>query len=309
MNQIITIQTNHPKRIPHGWILYTAGDSSLNPHYIRLYENACEKRGMSVWLGMYEPSLLCDEGALQRLRTLLVCEAPAFVINRTRDYRLAELLEAMGICVYNNSRVARLGNDKAQAYRYMIQRGIPVMPVLYGLEEPPRWYPAVAKSCDGHGGTQVYLIRDKAMWEKWKAQMLKEAAVCTGQLKQYVIQQAASDLGKDVRAYLVGGRIAAAVLRTSETDFRSNYCLGGSVELYRLSAHERELVQRAAAGLSIGMAGIDFLFHHGTMVFNEIEDMVGARGLYSLTDYDIVDEYIGYIQEEWEHGAEKSKDL
>ena len=64
-------------------------------------------------------------------------------------------------------------------------------------------------------------------------------------------------------------------------------------------------MQRAADGLSIGMAGIDFIFDHGRMVFNEIEDMAGARGLYSLTDYDIVDEYIGFIQEERRNGTAK----
>ena len=47
--------------------------------------------------------------------------------------------------------------------------------------------------------------------------------------------------------------------------------------------------------LSIGMAGIDFIFHQGQMVFNELEDMVGARGLYSLTDHDIVDDYVGFV--------------
>ena len=46
------------------------------------------------------------------------------------------------------------------------------------------------------------------------------------------------------------------------------------------------------------MAGIDFVFHKGRMIFNEIEDVAGARSLYSLTDYDIVDDYISYIQEE-----------
>ncbi len=129
--------------------------------------------------------------------------------------------------------------------------------------------------------------------------------------KQYVIQKAASDLGRDVRVYVVGNRITAAVLRTSGTDFRSNYCLGGSVELYHLTEAERRLTERVMAQFSIGMAGIDFIFHNGSMVFNEIEDMAGARGLYSLTDYDIVDDYIGYIKEECIHdaNADKIKDL
>ena len=65
--------------------------------------------------------------------------------------------------------------------------------------------------------------------------------------------------------------------------------------MYELSGEERELAERVTEGLSIGMAGIDFVFHKGQMMFNEIEDVAGARALYSLTDYDIVDDYVDYI--------------
>lgn len=306
MDQIITLENGtskeYPQKLLHGWILYADGDSSLNPHYIDLYRNACQKRGMSIEWGSYSPALL-DAGSsadkIKELRELLIRKRPGFVINRTRDCRLAELLELQGIRVFNNSRIARLGNDKSEAYHYMQQHGIPVMPTLFGTEAPPPWYPAVIKSCDGHGGTEVFFIRDGAMWKEWKQNESVQTNGCRG--KRYVVQQAASDCGKDVRVYIVGNRIAAAVLRTSKTDFRSNYCLGGSVELYELSRKERALVQRTVAGLSIGMAGVDYIFHKGEMVFNEIEDMAGARGLYSLTDYDIVDEYISYIWEELQH--------
>ena len=52
---------------------------------------------------------------------------------------------------------------------------------------------------------------------------------------------------------------------------------------------------RVTDGLDIGMAGIDFIFHHGRMVFNEIEDAAGARALYTLTDYDLVEDFVGCI--------------
>lgn len=289
-----------------GWILYTEGDSSLHPDYIRLYENACQKRGMSIELRWYHPKMMRDANALCTWKERLLRESPQYVINRTRDWRVAKLLEDLGIRVFNPSWTARLGNDKALAYRYMQKRGIPVMPVMYGTKQPPQWYPAVVKSCDGHGGTEVFFIRNEADWKEWKAQEISSP----GQ-KRYLIQQAASELGKDVRVYIVGNDIVAAVLRTSETDFRSNYCLGGRVQLYELSFRERELVQRAVQELSIGMAGVDFIFHKGEPVFNEIEDMAGARGLYSLTDYDIVDAYIDHIQEELWHvtSTEKPENL
>lgn len=303
MNQLITLASIPSEEKMHGWILYTEGDSSRNPHYIRLYEKACERYGMSIKSGIYHPSVLYGSGeeAARQLQELLDRETPGYVVNRTRDCFLAKLLETKGIPVFNPSRVARLGNDKARAYRYMQQRGIPVMPTIDSGQSPP-WYPAIVKACAGHGGTGVFYIQDASAWTDWKKKWVQTGSKsCLHREERYLIQQPASDLGKDVRVFIVGNEIKAAVLRTSQTDFRSNYCLGGNVQLYRLSAKERELVTRATAGLSIGMAGIDFIFHHGQFVFNEIEDMAGARSLYSLTSYDIVDDYIGYIHRELQH--------
>lgn len=306
MDTAITLEQNNSNRPFDGWILYTNGDSSLNMHYVDLYRRACQKRGMSIGLGFYHPDF-AGSGDSRQTEGVLAAHKPLYVINRTRDYRLAQFFESKGIPVFNHSSLTRLGNDKSEAYRYMQRLGIPVMPTLYHTNMPPQWYPAVVKSSDGHGGTEVFFIRDEAAWKNWKKQQGQNPEEDEGNRKRYIVQQAASGLGKDVRVYIVGNRITAAVLRTSKSDFRSNYCLGGQVELYRLSGRERELVQRAIEGLSIGMAGIDFIFHKGEMVFNEMEDMVGARGLYSLADYDIVDDYISYIQEELPNAANTSR--
>lgn len=291
MDKVIYLTGTARRRACHGWILYASGDKSLDSHYVGLYQKACGKRGMSIELGICSMEDIWGKEGMRQVRELVRKEEPTFAINRTRDWSLAKMLEQMGIRVYNDSCLAKLGNDKAEAYRYMEQRGIPSMPVVYGADVPPPWYPAVAKACRGHGGTEVYLIKDEGMWQDWKENVCQPG-------KEYVIQQAASDLGRDVRVYVVGDQAVAAVQRTSETDFRSNFCLGGSVGLYRLTEEERFLVEQAVSGLSVGMAGIDFIFHNGKMVFNEIEDVAGARGLYSLADYDIVDEYVGFIQSE-----------
>ncbi len=300
-----------PRAAVHGWILYDSHDSGLNMHYIDLYRRACEKYRLSAALGLCgtgrhrkQPGP-CDargvvfdtsgSGHRKQLQAekLAAGEAPDFVINRTRDYRIAQLFEKMGIPVFNASAVARLGNDKLQAYRYMQEKQIPVMPFVCGTQHAPPWYPAVIKSCSGHGGTQVYLVTDSREWEAWNREHAKDRDA-------YLMQKAASRAGRDVRVYIVGNQITAAVLRSSDTDFRSNYCLGGKVSLYELDSGERELVLRAAQGLDIGMAGMDFIFHNGELVFNEIEDTAGARALYHLTDYDIVDDYVRHIRRELE---------
>lgn len=276
--------------VGNGWILYTRQESIRNRHYIDLYRKAGEIYGIALTLGIYQPGSFPDQNAGSWLKKLLDQAKPAFVINRTRDYLLARALEAHGVPVYNHSLVAELGNDKAKAYRFMQQRGIPMMPTFYGLEVP-RQFPVVVKSADGHGGTEVFYIPGVHEWQEWKQERSRPD-------QDYIVQQPASDLGRDLRVYIVGNRITAAILRTSDSDFRSNYCLGGKEELYELSGAQKELVRAVAAPLDIGMAGVDFIFHHGHMMFNEIEDMAGARGLYELSDYDIALDYIGYIRKE-----------
>ena len=41
---------------------------------------------------------------------------------------------------------------------------------------------------------------------------------------------------------------------------------------------------------------MDFVFDKGKIVFNEIEDSVGARMIYSKTNIDIIKEYCEYIK-------------
>ena len=56
------------------------------------------------------------------------------------------------------------------------------------------------------------------------------------------------------------------------------------------------MVQKIVDMFSFGLVGIDFLIDEkGAFVFNEIEDVVGARMLYQLTDINLVERYFKYI--------------
>ena len=111
-----------------------------------------------------------------------------------------------------------------------------------------------------------------------------------------VYQAVADTPGQDLRVWLLGGEIYAACLRRSATDFRSNYCLGGSAAVYPLSPAERAQVSNIAALVQADYYAIDFVRHQGRWVFNELEDTVGARMLYDLTALDPLADYCRYIQ-------------
>ena len=55
------------------------------------------------------------------------------------------------------------------------------------------------------------------------------------------------------------------------------------------------MVNKVIDIFDFGFVGIDFMFSDGQMIFNEIEDVVGARMLYHLTDLDVVDIYVAHI--------------
>ncbi|NLG58257.1 MAG: hypothetical protein GX540_07585, partial [Clostridiales bacterium] len=55
------------------------------------------------------------------------------------------------------------------------------------------------------------------------------------------------------------------------------------------------LARQLAHRLDAGLIGVDFLFHQGRLLFNEIEDAVGTRMLYALGEGDIVRDYLAHI--------------
>ena len=198
------------------------------------------------------------------------------VINRSNDFAVANYYSKMGAKVFNGAEFTRLANDKQASYDFVQKCGIEIMPTRYSTP------PFVKKPKNSHGGNGVVMCHS--------AEEYDENQVC---------QKPASDLGRDVRVWVLGGEIVTSILRVSDTDFRSNYCLGGRAELYDLSTEERELVQKIIDLVSPFGAyyyGIDFVFNHGKAVFNEFEDTVGARMVYDLTDIDIIDRYIEYIR-------------
>lgn len=204
-------------------------------------------------------------------------DGPAdFVINRTNDPAVARRFESQGVRVFNPAAFCALANDKDACYRFMAAKGVEILPI--DQTEPPM----VVKPKDGHGGQGVRLIRS--------------GEPVPPQDGNLVYQAVADTPGQDLRVWLLGGEIYAACLRRSATDFRSNYCLGGSAAVYPLSPAERAQVSDIAALVQADYYAIDFVRHQGRWVFNELEDTVGARMLYDLTPLDPLADYCRYIQ-------------
>lgn len=225
-------------------------------------------------------------------------EAPDYAVVRTIFPLLSSALEASGCRVFNSSEVSEICNDKRYTYQCLSGAGIPVLDTVFcdrrffDAENAGSFigFPMVLKSASGHGGTEVFLIDD--------VDALK-SAVRELPDDRFLIQKVCPSVGKDVRVYVLGGRILAAALRSSD-NFKSNFSLGGRASKYSMNENEEKLVYQVLNKLPFDpdFVGIDFLVDRDEWYFNEIEDVVGTRMLYECFDMDAAKIYAEYILRE-----------
>ncbi len=276
-----------------GWLIYRKSDAERNRHYIQFYEEACSKHGASISLRYFEDfSYGTNQNGLFLSYNGAPAKRPDFVVMRVDEPIFSYHLELMGFAVFNNAALSLVANDKLRTLQVASAAGIPVPDSRLATKNSALKvgaeliYPLVMKPRDGHGGQDVLWIENEAALEE---------KLGTYPHETFLLQRPVSDLGMDLRVYVVGGQVIASMLRVQTEDFRSNYCLGGSAQAYQLSPDEGALVQKVVSLFTVGFAGFDFMFDGGKMILNEIEDVVGARMLYHLTDTDVVDIYVAHI--------------
>ena len=67
--------------------------------------------------------------------------------------------------------------------------------------------------------------------------------------------------------------------------------------MHQLTAEDLALAKRIIDLVDGDYYGIDLIYDGNRPVFNELEDTVGARMVYDLTDIDIIGMYCEYIKQ------------
>ena len=268
----------------NGILLYTPEDAARNRWFIEQLCQYAESERMSLRLCLSDAATPSE----------LLSAQPGFLINRSRLAAYSLVAEQMQIPCFNSAEVTAITNHKYQTYLHL--HGKHRIPMAETREISRSalpgnlTYPLVAKPADGHGGTGVFWIQN--------ADAIAAYAESFQSGERFLIQKPVIT-GWDVRLYILGGEIYAAVLRTSDTDFRSNFSLGGHAECIEPDHGMRALVRRILDIMPLDFAGIDLLRStDGGYILGEIEDAVGCRMLYHLTDKDPARDFIRYIRQQ-----------
>ena len=272
-----------------GILVYTSADAEYNEWFIDHIIEEGRKCNLDIRLVLSDKEEVSDIDEIS-YREEVPDNDIDFAIVRNRDSKLCKRLEENNIRCFNSSYVVNIGNDKWEMYKDFNSAGIPVM----YTQKTKLPYPFVMKPVDGHGGENVYLIKNA---DEYKRAIDTKPDEKTG---EFIFQVPATEKGRDIRVYVVGGIILTAMERIAvdtEKDFRSNYSLNGNAKEHALTDEELKLAAKVADHIKADFVGIDLIYNNGRPVVNEIEDAVGTRMLYSLTDIDPVREFVAHIAE------------
>jgi RimK family alpha-L-glutamate ligase len=110
------------------------------------------------------------------------------------------------------------------------------------------------------------------------------------------VQQFIAHPGWDLRAFVVGDRVLAAMRRYARGDWRTNVSQGGRAEAVSLTVEEERLTLAAAKAVGATVAGVDLLPRPGGGYdVLEVNAVPGWRALAPATGVDIASEIIRFL--------------
>lgn len=99
---------------------------------------------------------------------------------------------------------------------------------------------------------------------------------------------------RDVRAFVIGSRVVAAMHRVSDS-WRTNVSLGAKAIALEPSVEVAKLAVKASRVLGCEIAGVDIMEGPNGYVINEVNSQPGFRGLQSTTKVDIAKAIVDHV--------------
>ncbi|MFG0306531.1 MAG: RimK family alpha-L-glutamate ligase [Phycisphaerales bacterium JB040] len=206
--------------------------------------------------------------------------------------------QQMGVFSCNSALGIQNSRDKLRSLQILSRHdiGIPatafvrdrsdVMPAIERLGGAP----VIIKLLEGTQGVGVILAETPKM---------AEAIVETLQsARQNVLIQkfVAESKGRDIRAFVVGERVVAAMRRRATGgEYRSNVHKGGKTEAVELDPEYAKTAVRAAQIMGLRVAGVDMLEGTEGPQIMELNSSPGLEGIEGATNIDVAGAIVDYI--------------
>ncbi|HSM11033.1 MAG TPA: 30S ribosomal protein S6--L-glutamate ligase [Lysobacter sp.] len=218
--------------------------------------------------------------------------------------------ELMGSYTPNSSDAILKARDKLRSHQLLAAQGIGLPATVFGdnpddtmdllsMLGPP---PHVIKLNEGTQGAGV-MLTEKLSASRGVVEALR------GLYAQFLVQEFIQEAqGADLRCFVVGGKVVAAMQRQApEGDFRSNLHRGGTAKGAKATAAEQQVAVQAARVLGLGVAGVDLIRSHRGPLVLEVNASPGLEGIEHASGVDVAASIIAYVAERHRSGAAKPR--
>jgi RimK family alpha-L-glutamate ligase len=195
-----------------------------------------------------------------------------------------------GVACVNSPRAIERTVDKFLASALLARAGVPT-PRTIACERPEDALDAfeelgrdvIVKPLFGSMGNGMTRVDDADVAYRVFHALALERAV-------YYLQETLPS-GRDLRAFVVGGRVLAAVERVGP-GWRKNLAHGARAEVAELSAEQERLCLKAAEVVGADYAGVDLLGDHVL----ELNTIPGWQGLQKATGADVAAALVAHLE-------------
>jgi ribosomal protein S6--L-glutamate ligase len=220
-------------------------------------------------------------------------------------------LEMMNVFCVNDSVAITRARDKLRSLQLLSKKGIglPITGFAHSPDEIQDLIkmvggpPLIIKFLEGTQGIGVVLVETtKAARSVIEAFLGLKVNI----LVQEYIKEAS---GVDIRCFVVGGHVVAAMKREAKSpeEFRSNLHRGGTASAVDITDEERTMAIRAAHIIGLNVAGVDIVRSHRGPLIIEVNASPGIEGIEKATGKDVASSIIKFIERSTDFEKERDR--
>jgi ribosomal protein S6--L-glutamate ligase len=222
---------------------------------------------------------------------------PSILSNVELYGALIKQVDMTGVLHFNRSVPILNSKNKIKTMQILDHCAIPI-PKTVVLQRPEDLkqavknvggFPLIVKRPFGTFGEGVVIIESMRALQSflaWKRPMYL--------LQQYIKYSR----GKDIRVFVVNGRVVASMMRSAKKgEFRSNIELGGIGKHVELTDDEIAIALRSVQALDLNYGGVDIMRGKDGPVVLEVNSNPGFKALEALSKVDVAGSLVEYAAE------------
>ncbi len=212
---------------------------------------------------------------------------------------LTRQFEAMKVYCLNSAAAITQSRDKLFSLQLLLRNGVDIPTTGFAnspldtddLIKMVGGSPLIVKLLEGTQGKGVVLAETKKAAE---SVINAFKSLNANILVQEFIKEAN---GKDLRLFVVDGKVVAAIQRVAAPgEFRANIHMGGTASIVKPTADERRIAIKAAKAMDLRIAGVDIIRSAKGPLLLEVNSSPGLEGIEGATNKDIAGEMIKAIE-------------